>query len=100
MYKAGSATGDYDGQMNATNFEKWVHEKVAHNLPCASIFVLDNAPCHSVLSEKAPSMYAVKMTQWNGISCDISMRQEELFLLVKENQPKEKISNMIGTCLR
>jgi hypothetical protein len=28
VYKAGKATGDYHGQMNSDNFEKWVNEKV------------------------------------------------------------------------
>jgi hypothetical protein len=42
-----------------------------------------------------PSKYAVKkdLIEWlqiKGISYDLSMRREELFLLVKENQSKEK----------
>lgn len=35
IYRAGSATGDYHGQMNATNFAKWI------------ITVLDNEPYQS-----------------------------------------------------
>ncbi|KAJ4446436.1 hypothetical protein ANN_13132 [Periplaneta americana] len=33
VYKAGSASGDYHGQMNQVNFEKWVDEKLIPNLP-------------------------------------------------------------------
>jgi hypothetical protein len=28
IHKAGNATGDYHGQMNVTNFEKWVVENL------------------------------------------------------------------------
>jgi hypothetical protein len=95
VYKAGAATVDYHRQMNGTNFEKWVHEKLAPDLPCASVIVLDNAPYHSVQIDKLPLKYAVKKDrikwlQTKGISCDLSMRKEKLFLLVKENQPREK----------
>jgi hypothetical protein len=62
VYKAGAATGDYHGQMNGTNFEKWVHEMLAPNLPGASVIILDNAPYHSVQAHKVPSKYAVKKT--------------------------------------
>jgi hypothetical protein len=47
VYKAGAAGGDYHRQMNRTNFEKWFHEKLARNLPCASVFILDNAVYHN-----------------------------------------------------
>jgi hypothetical protein len=94
VYKAGAATGDYHGQMNGTNLEKWVHEMLAPNLPAASVIVFDNAPYNSVPVDKVPSKYAVKkdLIEWlqrKGIRCDLSMRKEELFLLVKEKQPKE-----------
>jgi hypothetical protein len=60
VYKAGVATGDYHGQKNGTNFEKWVHEMLAPNLPGASVIVFDNAPYHSVQVDKVPSKYTVK----------------------------------------
>jgi hypothetical protein len=44
IYMAGSATGDYHGQMNAENFEKWAVEKLIPNLPAQSVTVLHNAP--------------------------------------------------------
>jgi hypothetical protein len=46
IYKAGSATGDYHGQMNAVNSEKWAVEKLIPNLSAQSVTVLDNAPYH------------------------------------------------------
>jgi hypothetical protein len=41
---AASATGDYRGQMNSTNFEKWVVEKFVPSPPLHAVNVLDNAP--------------------------------------------------------
>jgi hypothetical protein len=32
VYKAGKAMGDYHGQINSDNFEKWVNEKVIPHL--------------------------------------------------------------------
>jgi hypothetical protein len=33
MYKAVSASGDYHGQMNSINFEKWIREKLLPKCP-------------------------------------------------------------------
>jgi hypothetical protein len=46
ILKAGTASGDYHGQMNSVNFEKWLNEKVIPNLPLNSVVVMDNAPYH------------------------------------------------------
>jgi hypothetical protein len=48
VYEDGAATSDYHGQVKKAKFEKWIHEKVALNLPCAFPLVLDKTPCHSV----------------------------------------------------
>ncbi|KAJ4425607.1 hypothetical protein ANN_27803 [Periplaneta americana] len=37
MYKAGAAKGDYHGQMNSDNFEKWLSTQVIPKLPSGSI---------------------------------------------------------------
>jgi hypothetical protein len=34
LYRAGSVMGDYHGQMNAANFEKWTVEKCISVFPC------------------------------------------------------------------
>jgi hypothetical protein len=60
LYKTGGATWDHHGQVNGTNFEKLVNEKLTPNLPCASVIVLENAPYHSVQLDRVPSKYAVK----------------------------------------
>ncbi|KDR15088.1 hypothetical protein L798_11092 [Zootermopsis nevadensis] len=96
IYKADSASGDYHGQMNSTNFETWVREKMLQNLPPNSVVVLDNAPYHSVQADKAPSKYQVKseMISWllrHGVFCDPAMRKGQLYDLILTRKPKEKI---------
>jgi hypothetical protein len=55
MYKAGTTTGDYHGQMNSGNFEKWITVQVITNLPPSSTVVMDNALYHSRQEDKPPS---------------------------------------------
>lgn len=45
IYNTRSATGDSRGQMNATNYEKWVvDELTTPKLPSQSVIVLDKFP--------------------------------------------------------
>jgi hypothetical protein len=57
---AGSAVGDYHGQMNAADFEKWVVKKLIPHLPSLSVIVLDNAPYHYLQIDRPLSAYAIK----------------------------------------
>ena len=83
LYKLGSTSGDYHGQMNYENFKKWVENKLLPNIPPESVIVMDNAPYHSVLAEKIPTKYSTKldMIQFlrnKGINCDKDMRKAQL----------------------
>ena len=96
IYKAGSTVGDYHGQMNGTNFEKWVREKLLNCLSPNSAVVMDNAPYHNVQVDKVPSQHSVKpeMVLWlmrKDINCDMTMRKETLYELISMNMPLEKI---------
>lgn len=78
IYKAGSAMGDYHGQMNAANFEKWVVKKLIPSPPPQSVIDLDNSPYHCLLIDKPPSAYTVKadMISWlckKGMNCNETM---------------------------
>ena len=55
IYKANTTQGDYHGQMNPNIFEKWAKEKLLSNLPESSVFVIDNAPYHTVQIDKIPN---------------------------------------------
>jgi hypothetical protein len=83
--------------MKRTNFKKWANGKLASNLPIASVIIFDDVSYHSIQLDNVPLMYTVKkdLIKWlqrNGTACDLSMRKEELFVLVKINKPKEKDS--------
>ncbi|XP_068081808.1 uncharacterized protein [Anabrus simplex] len=96
IFKAGKTSGDYHGQMNAENFEKWIREKLLPNLPKNSVIVLDNASYHCVQQNKPPTKYAVKkeMKSWlerNYVPYGEDMRKSELFHLIEINKGPEKI---------
>jgi hypothetical protein len=93
MYRAGTTTGDYHGQMNSGNFEKWITVQVIPNMPPSSTVVMDNAPYHSRQEDKPPSKYEVKKEiiawlQRRGIVCDDTMRKSTLNDLVESSRPK------------
>lgn len=104
IYKAGSTTGDYHGQMNSGNFQKWVVNQLMPNLQPNSVVVLDNAPYHCIQVDKAPSPYALKgdMIEWlrkKGVECNETMRKNDLYKLILPLKPKEKtyrIDNMLS----
>ena len=60
VFKAGCATGDYHGQMNNENFEKWVREKLLPNIPSNSVVVMDNASYHTKIVDPIPTKYSSK----------------------------------------
>jgi hypothetical protein len=112
IFKAGSVKGDYHGQMNFVNFQKWVGEKLlclppnfdvggnlyvpVSNIPANSVIIMDNAPYHSLQVNKTPSKYAVKsqMIEWlqkQNIQCSLEMRKCELYHLIELHKPIEKI---------
>jgi hypothetical protein len=78
VYKAGSATGNYHGQMNSANFENWVVKKLVPNLSPHAVIVLDNAPYHCIQVDKPPLAYALEsdMISWlhnKGVNCNATM---------------------------
>lgn len=96
IFKAGKVTGDYHGQMNSQNFDKWIAEKLLPNLPEKSVIVMDNAPYHCIQNNKPPSKYALKkdMELWlssNKIPFNETMRKSELMNLINQHKPTNKI---------
>lgn len=95
IFKAGTATGDYHGQMNYDNFEKWLKEKLIPNIPPHSVICMDNAAYHTKVLNPVPKQYDSKKTmcEWlkeRGVQFNESMRKSELFELISENAPKSK----------
>lgn len=96
IFKAGLSKGDYHGQMNAINFERWLTNKLLPNLPKESVIIIDNAPYHSVQENKPPTKYAVKrdMMEWlqkNNVPFSESMKKFELFDLIHRFKKPEKV---------
>lgn len=77
--------------MNATNFKKWLVEKLILNLPSNSIVVMDNAPYHCVKMNKPPTMSSKKQTmqEWiksNNLCYLDTMTKPELYEIIKMNK--------------
>lgn len=66
MFKAGSDSGYYDGQMNYDNFEKWLKEKLKPSIPSNYVICMDNASYHTKIEDPVPKQYDTKkfMIEW------------------------------------
>lgn len=47
IFKSKQKTGDYHGDMNSENFERWIKESLLTSLEEPSIIIIDNASYHS-----------------------------------------------------
>ncbi|CAK1585430.1 unnamed protein product [Parnassius mnemosyne] len=80
--------------MDASNFTKWIEEKLIPNLPPNGIIVMDNAPYHSKQVNKPPNFSARKnvMQMWlqeHNIEFDEKMTKRELYMLIKRHKPEK-----------
>jgi transposase len=92
--KSNQTTG-YHKEMNSDNYLRWVQEKLIPNLPQNSVFVIDNATYHNVLSEKCPTSSSRKedMENWllkNKIPFSGDLLKAELYTLIALHKPRHK----------
>ncbi|RVE44176.1 hypothetical protein evm_011170 [Chilo suppressalis] len=66
IYPAKKQTGDYHSNMNASNYLKWIKEKLVPSLPPQSVLVVDNASYYNVVSDPVPTSNSRKsdMLAW------------------------------------
>ncbi|XP_054286969.1 uncharacterized protein LOC129002881 [Macrosteles quadrilineatus] len=81
-------TVEYHEEMNAEIFEGWFFEVLLKSIPAGSIIVMDNAPYHSRVANKAPTSGSRKaeMVEWlssRNIMFTPDMRKPELYNLIK-----------------
>lgn len=94
-------TDDYHNEINGDNFKEWF-ESILPRLDPNSIIVMDNAPYHSVQTEKYPTMQSKKavILEWLESKCIIPERpmlKQELMVIVRSLKPAKKsyvIDNM------
>lgn len=55
VFRAKKGTGDYHEEMDGPRFEKWFKEQLLPNIKPNSTIVIDNAPYHTVKTEKIPN---------------------------------------------
>jgi transposase len=85
-------TGDYHEDMDGTVFEKWFFGTLIPVLPRGATIVMDNAPYHSRVKDKAPTSSSTKavMIEWlkkRGIPFPNDLKRPELYELVRLHKP-------------
>lgn len=86
--------GDYHDSMNYVRFRDWFQTQLLPNIPEHSLIIMDNAPYHSKMLNKAPTSSSKKceIIQWlteNSINHDPSHNKHELLDIVKVNRSKQ-----------
>lgn len=86
-------TVDYHEEMNSEVFEAWFFEVLLKSIPAGSTIVMDNAPYHSRVADKAPTSGSRKseMDDWlksRNIPFTPDMLKPELYNLIKLHKPQ------------
>lgn len=86
---------DYCNEMNGVNFKKWF-EYILPRLDPNSIVVMDNAPYHSVKTEKYPTAHSKKseVLKWlnsKGVTFDRPMLKAQLLIKVRELKSSDNL---------
>lgn len=103
IFTGANKNADYHSEMNKSNFTKWVEQKLIPNLPPASIVVMDNAPYHSAMLNKAPTSATkvAEIKEWlvqNQIPFNETLKKPSLLMLVKRHKPEPifEIDELLG----
>ncbi|KAI4467863.1 hypothetical protein MML48_2g00015386 [Holotrichia oblita] len=62
MFASNNKLADYHASMNSTKLEQWETTQLFPNIPEKSLILMDNAPYHSVVLNKAPTIASRKQT--------------------------------------
>jgi transposase len=95
IFKSNQTTGDYHREITSDNYMRWVQDKLIPNLSQNSVFVVDNAAYHNVLSEKCPTSSSRKEYMENCLSkhkipFSGDLLKTELYALIKLHKPRHK----------
>jgi transposase len=96
VFQAKKRTGDYHGQMNFENFQKWFVGSLLPRIPACSLIVMDNAPYHNVYVEgvfyPTTSTKKAELIDWlqqnHPAMYEASMLKLELLQLCRNLCPK------------
>ena len=93
VFKSTRKTGDYHGQMNAQQFQKWFSEMLIPKIPPNSMIIMDNASYHKALTEDSAPIATSskeKMRSWlekNDIPCRDDCLKVELTAMLNKIAP-------------
>ncbi|XP_028132054.2 uncharacterized protein LOC114327584 [Diabrotica virgifera virgifera] len=86
---------DYHGEMNQENFLLWFENQLPKSWSEPSLIIMDNAPYHSMLLEKAPNTSSTKsdIKVWltnKNLPFNDTMLRNKLLQIVAQNKPPPK----------
>lgn len=109
VFEAKKRTGDYHGQMNFENFQKWFVECLLPQIPANSLIVMDNASYHNVFVEgvfypqgtSRKAELAAWLDEHHPEICLESLLKPELMQLCRQKCPKpgyalDQIAEAVG----
>jgi len=87
---------NYCNEMNGVNFKEWFEYNILPRLDPNSIVVMDNAPHHSVKTEKYPTAHTKKseILKWlnsKGVTFDRPMLKAQLLIRVRELKSSDNL---------
>jgi hypothetical protein len=89
MFKSGTKSGDYHHEINFDNYEIWLKTNLIPNLPPNSVLFVDNAACHNVELNPAPTFSSRKSAMIDWLS-GRDMCKPELYSFIKLREPRFK----------
>lgn len=91
----GKKLADYHDDMDGDCFTKWFNNQLLPNIPPNAIIVMDNAPYHSMIEEKTPTLSnggrKLDMQNWlraHDVHFDDKMIRAELNQLIQQNKSR------------
>lgn len=93
MFKANQKSGDYHDNMNYENYSKWIQTQLIPNLKPNSVVVVDNAPYHNSIQNRAPTSNSKKqqMIDWlnlRNIEHSSNMLKPQLYEIILKNKAR------------
>lgn len=95
VFSSSTNQGDYHGEMNKSNFLMWFENQLLKNLSEPSVIIMDNAPYHSSIENKAPTTASKKedVQKWlrdNKIDFTTDLLKSQLLQKVQQHKPPQK----------
>lgn len=87
-------TGDYHEELNAATFTEWFKNSLLENIRPNSVIVMDNAPYHSQINEKPPTMQWKKADMLAWVEKNVLQKNKDIILA--QNTTKSELMELVS----